>query len=304
MRVCLDPGHGGHDPGAVGATGLSEATVALSACLSLREQLSRLGHEVVLTREDDSSLSEDPSQDQYLRIRQAKAALSQVIVSVHCGAASDPSVGGVTTLYLRGDGFGALLAQHVQRALVSSSGGLRDRGIAPVSDLPQGKRALVPAIVAQLGYISNPTEEALLADAAWIRKVTEGIAQALAAWHSEQVTENVSSAKDNPPVDSSEAGDTELQPLEALEAPADTVISQSSPHVVHIVPIMQAHPDVPGQVAGVGASCSRRLMPPTPLRSTAAEAIPGAPVAHSGVPESRSAAAQGIRVTTTVRPQK
>ena len=52
QTVCLDPGHGGHDPGAVGC-GLEEAAVNLDTALRLRDQLAGAGYTVLMTRDTD-----------------------------------------------------------------------------------------------------------------------------------------------------------------------------------------------------------------------------------------------------------
>ncbi len=53
IRVCIDPGHGGHDPGALGPSGLRESDMALDVCKRIRAFLEPHVH-VVMTREDDS----------------------------------------------------------------------------------------------------------------------------------------------------------------------------------------------------------------------------------------------------------
>ncbi|MBC7348281.1 MAG: N-acetylmuramoyl-L-alanine amidase, partial [Clostridia bacterium] len=56
MRVVLDAGHGGRDPGAVGRGGLQEKQVNLAVALALEKKLTRRGWTVVLTRASDVTL--------------------------------------------------------------------------------------------------------------------------------------------------------------------------------------------------------------------------------------------------------
>lgn len=53
VKICIDPGHGGYDPGAVGPTGLKEKDVTLDISLRLRDYLSQVGIEVIMTRTND-----------------------------------------------------------------------------------------------------------------------------------------------------------------------------------------------------------------------------------------------------------
>lgn len=326
MRVCLDPGHGGEDPGVMGPTGLSEAHAALTACLSLRDKLAQLGHEALLTREDDSALSEDASQDRRLRVTRANATGSEAFVSMHCGKASDESVDGISTLYARGDGFSALLAQSVQKNLVLSSGGLSDLGIVPVLGLLEVKGARVPAIVVQLGHISSRKDEALLKSADWISRAAEGIATGLAAWHSEQVA--AAQVEEATPFvrrdrdaafESASPASTEARPAEPAEAmpeppeveraETEAPTRQASPRPVRVVPVMQMRVDPPtsrstersAQAGGVlpASLPSWPAQPPTGL--PAGQGAVGSVASSGPGAGTRSAAAQGVRVTTVVR---
>jgi N-acetylmuramoyl-L-alanine amidase len=84
--ICLDPGHGGHDPGAVNRSeNVEEAPMALDVCLRARELFIKAGCDVVMTRTDDTfvSLSDRP--------RIANNANANVFVSYHFNSASDPN---------------------------------------------------------------------------------------------------------------------------------------------------------------------------------------------------------------------
>lgn len=52
MKICIDPGHGGYDPGAVG-NGLQEKDIDLDVCLKLKSLLEFNGISVILTRDGD-----------------------------------------------------------------------------------------------------------------------------------------------------------------------------------------------------------------------------------------------------------
>ncbi|MGI6082399.1 MAG: N-acetylmuramoyl-L-alanine amidase [Limnochordia bacterium] len=331
MRVCLDPGHGGNDLGAVGPTGLSEAQVTLSACLCLRDHFTTLGHQALLTRETDEALSEDAEQDRYLRRQKAKLNLCEVLVSIHCGMSEDPDVGGLSTLYNRSDAYSALLATHVQRGLASASSGLADLGILPVADLQHVRSLHAPAIVVQLGYISNPREEALLTDPAWIDKMAEAIARSVATWYEERVgaaqeedEDPMTRKKQEQTTDEAPAADEDAEETSAADqAPAEEAkheesslppgpgVSKSLPQAVRVTPVIRASLNVPSLPDVASAARATRSMPSAQLTTTSSQSsvigLPGSgAVSSSPLPAGsgsggRSAAAQGIRVTTTVR---
>jgi len=93
--IVIDPGHGGHDSGAVGVSGIHEADVALAIAHRLKRSLERtLDAEVILTREDDQFV---PLQE---RAAIANALDADLFVSVHANAAPSAQVWGIETFYL------------------------------------------------------------------------------------------------------------------------------------------------------------------------------------------------------------
>jgi N-acetylmuramoyl-L-alanine amidase len=94
-RVVIDAGHGGHDTGMIGPTGLREKDVVLDVGLRLGKLIeSKLGAEVIHTREDDRflELSDRP--------KAANDAKADLFISIHANAYSSPGVRGVETFYL------------------------------------------------------------------------------------------------------------------------------------------------------------------------------------------------------------
>lgn len=94
-RVVIDAGHGGSDPGAVGPTGLSEATVTLDVARRVADRLAtRYGVQVVLTRDEDVYV------DLETRAAHANDARADLFVSLHCNAAPNREAHGVATFVL------------------------------------------------------------------------------------------------------------------------------------------------------------------------------------------------------------
>jgi N-acetylmuramoyl-L-alanine amidase len=214
-RVVIDPGHGGHDTGAIGKEGTREKDVALSISKKLAEALREKGLEVVLTREDDRFIRLED------RAKFANAEHGDLFISVHCNAAAKRKLRGVETYTLNTSadrysirlaarenqssekGISDLqfiladlatkanteessrLANQVQRHLVS---GL-SRKYSGIKDLGH-KEALffvllgvkMPAILVETSFLSNPEEEERLASGAYQSAVAKAIAQGVEAF--------------------------------------------------------------------------------------------------------------------------
>ena len=94
-RIVVDPGHGGHDPGAVGPSGLQEKEVVLAIGLKLRELLrDELGLDVVMTRSTDVFI---PLEE---RTAIANKVNADLFLSVHANAAANRNAAGIETYYL------------------------------------------------------------------------------------------------------------------------------------------------------------------------------------------------------------
>lgn len=78
--IIIDPGHGGHDPGAIGRGGLREANVALDVALRLELALKDSGHRVLLTRRDNTFVELNE------RARMANKEKADLFLSIHCNA--------------------------------------------------------------------------------------------------------------------------------------------------------------------------------------------------------------------------
>lgn len=155
-QIWVDPGHGGHDPGALGPSGSQEKQVNLGVALRLRDLLVQAGAQVQLTRQDDRFV------ELRARIQGANAAKADIFVSIHANSASNPQAAGIETYYWDNHPDSARLAQAIHRHLVEDLG-LRDRGVKK-NDYLVLREAQMPAVLVELGFISNPEEERLLTD--------------------------------------------------------------------------------------------------------------------------------------------
>jgi N-acetylmuramoyl-L-alanine amidase len=149
MKICIDPGHGGKDPGAVGPTGLEEATVALQISLDLAADLESFGWSVALTRSTDVFI------ELGARCEIANDWGADYFISIHCNS-NGPEAVGIETLYKTDSG--KLLAIPVQDALITATDD-RDRGLKYRDNLYVLNGTRMPAILVEVGFISNPDTE-------------------------------------------------------------------------------------------------------------------------------------------------
>jgi N-acetylmuramoyl-L-alanine amidase len=179
MRVCLDPGHGGYDPGAVGPGGLKEKDVTLSVALRAGFYLQESGAEVFFTRASDRvSWLPEVGRDLAARVEIANRGQADLYLSIHCNSAPTPEAGGIETYSFRQTGKAAEVARLIQAELVKSLG-LADRG-TKTAGFYVLRHTAMPAVLTELAFISNPREEKLLSDPGFQERAAFAIARAVA----------------------------------------------------------------------------------------------------------------------------
>jgi N-acetylmuramoyl-L-alanine amidase len=209
-RIVIDPGHGGHDTGTVGPTGLMEKDLCLDVALRLGKIIEQRlpGTEVIYTREDDTFV---PLENRTAIANQARADL---FISIHANSSHDQKAGGVETYYLNFSGSSeAMQVASRENALSQSSvhelqdmikkiarnekieesrelatdiqdsltkrlqrvnQTLRNRGVrkAPFVVLIG---ANMPSVLSEVSFLSNPTDEQLLKRPENRQGVAEGL---------------------------------------------------------------------------------------------------------------------------------
>lgn len=148
VKIVLDPGHGGTDPGAVGShPQYTEAVLNLKLAKMVKERLEALGAEVYMTRETEVYMKKDP------RVRLVKQVKPDMFISFHRNGATSPSAHGYDSFYFHP--YSKALAQ----AIYDQNAPLYDRGrgciwgnfyVMRVSDCP--------AILTENGFMTNADE--------------------------------------------------------------------------------------------------------------------------------------------------
>lgn len=172
MKIGIDPGHGGRDPGAVGPTGIREKDVTLPISLELHRLLLAAGLEGCLTRETDTT-AELAGRSGILNRQKCDLA-----VSVHCNASDNRSANYFAVLVVGLGGEAEKLALYVVAAIKQATGwgwGADDDGVRE-KDLHMLRETTMPAILVELGFISNPDQEQQLRSAAFQTLLARAIA--------------------------------------------------------------------------------------------------------------------------------
>ena len=153
MKVTINGGHyPGHDSGAVGQTGLQEADVTRDMMGRVAGYLRAVSVDVLEVQENILSQITDASNE----------FGSDLFVSIHCNAAVNEKAQGTETYYYTQDGEGEKLATCIQRQIVSHLATV-DRGVK-IGNFYVLRLTDCPAALVETAFISNQSDEALLAD--------------------------------------------------------------------------------------------------------------------------------------------
>lgn len=215
-KIVIDPGHGGHDTGTIGPNGLEEKDLVLDVGMRLGKLLeSRLGAEVVYTRKDDTFI---PLETRTAIANQERADL---FVSIHANSSRDPDARGVETYYLNFTSspdalevaarenavseksiyelqdlvkkialkekieesreFASDVEESLHAGLAARAPAIRDRGVkkAPFIVLIG---ANMPSILAEISFVSNPTDERHLETSEYRQRIAESLYRGIAKY--------------------------------------------------------------------------------------------------------------------------
>ncbi|HEX4427099.1 MAG TPA: N-acetylmuramoyl-L-alanine amidase [Terriglobales bacterium] len=224
IRLVLDAGHGGWDLGTVGRKGLMEKDLVLDIVDRLGKLVqSKLGAEVIYTRQDDTYIPLEK------RAEIANVAHADLFLSIHANYSDFPSARGVETYYtntyssLKARTPGAdttdpalqnvnwtnvdirekvqeshRFAASIQRSLYGNlstkNPGLRDRGVKAASYVVLTGTEM-PAILAEVSFVSSPTDESELQRSAYRQQIAEALYQGISRYAEASQKVKLASAK-------------------------------------------------------------------------------------------------------------
>ena len=155
MKICIDAGHGGIDSGAVGF-GYKEKDLTLTFAEKLYRKLSKT-NDVVMTRTSDVSMSLNK------RASYANLHNCELFVSIHINSAPNAQASGIETLVYADSGDTHAIAEAIQLRMISATGA-KNRGIKVRPELVVLKQTTMPAVLLEVGFISNQQELLKLLD--------------------------------------------------------------------------------------------------------------------------------------------
>jgi N-acetylmuramoyl-L-alanine amidase len=159
-------------------SGLREADLNLRVALRLRQLLERAGVKVVMTRTKTAGTSIG----NIARAQIANRAGAALFLRIHADGSTDPTARGTHTLYpaLRAGWTDDVYAEskraaRIVQAALRSALGFPDRGLQERSDFTGFNWADVPVILVEMGFMTNSTEDRLLATNAYQRRAAVGL---------------------------------------------------------------------------------------------------------------------------------
>jgi len=168
---CIDDGHGGTDPGAVGKRSTHEADINLAIGKIVGRIMTEQGQKVIFTRTTDKFLTLATRADI------ANKAGCRTFTSIHCNSAAAIDAHGIETWSFTNSVEGLKLSKVVQGELVKTTG-LTDRG-SKQANFGVLRMSNMVAILVESAFISNTNEEVLLMQAEYQEKVALGIVKGI-----------------------------------------------------------------------------------------------------------------------------
>ena len=177
VKIFVDAGHGGTDPGAMG-NGVIEQAVNLNVANRLADLLRSNGYEVKQYRTTTTeNVLPVKSADLTNRARMANEWGAYWFVSIHTNSSVNPAANGFEAYVYKLDSPAEPFAESIVKSFVSRLGS-KDNGVR-VANFAVLRQTRMPATLLELGYLSNPTEALNLNSPAWQAAAAEAIYQGI-----------------------------------------------------------------------------------------------------------------------------
>lgn len=169
--IVLDAGHGYPDGGAEGSTKVTEEAINLDVTRRLQKLLEKSGISVILTRADENGIFDDDLEtirkkkvsDMKNREKIINSSGADCFISIHMNKFTDSKYSGPQVFYNSTFDDGKLLAQSIQKELITELKPKMEREIKKSDkNIYLLKNSKIPAVLIECGFLSNPEEEKLL----------------------------------------------------------------------------------------------------------------------------------------------
>jgi N-acetylmuramoyl-L-alanine amidase len=172
--IVVDAGHGGTDPGAISSNKTKEKDVNLQISLKTEKALKDAGYNVLMTRDTDKTLG------LYERPAFANNNFADLFISIHSNSTENKDVHGIEVLYAPAAAGSEkeegqqILTKAIMDELLKATGA-KKRGIIERPKLVVIRESKMPAVLIEVGFLSNAKEEKLITDDAYQNKIVEAI---------------------------------------------------------------------------------------------------------------------------------
>lgn len=183
--IAVDAGHGGADPGAIGITGTLEKDINLTLAKSLQSLLKEKGAIVIMTRTDDKVFSDIKKEELDHRAEKVTEEKAELFLSIQCNATPNNSLHGAQTFYYPKSKKGQLLAECIQNRFVKTLKNT-DREALTLNSAYIMSKLEIPAIMVEVGFLSNTEEEILLNDKSYQDKIVASIYGGISDYYKKQ----------------------------------------------------------------------------------------------------------------------
>ncbi|NLZ91333.1 MAG: hypothetical protein GX918_05400 [Clostridiales bacterium] len=182
-KICLDPGHGGRDPGAIG-NGLKEKDITLAISLKVAELLKQNGQEVILTRVTDRFIGQTPE----------RTPNANISVSIHVNAGGGQGLETWVSLFNKAgesQKLGKSIQENILKQILFKNRGLKTRKNSAGNQdyLYMIRKPVGVPVLIEVGFIDNPTDANILKDKANLDKIAKGIASGILQYLGKELME-------------------------------------------------------------------------------------------------------------------
>ncbi len=176
-KIFVDAGHGGPDPGAIG-NGVTEEFVNLNVARYLAQDLRRLGYDVMEYRTSPTeNVLENKNADLRNRANMANEWGADYFISIHTNSSTNPLASGAEAYVYRLGGAAEELGESILESISDNLGSI-NRGVM-AANFAVLRLTRMPAVLVELGYLTNSTEALNLNSPAWQRAVAMAIAEGI-----------------------------------------------------------------------------------------------------------------------------
>ena len=187
--IVVDAGHGEPDGGAVSVNGVRESMLNLQVAKLLEEELTGLGYEVVMTRNDENNIADNELQNSTIRkikvsdinnrIKITNNANADMLISIHMNKFSSEKYYGWQTFYKKNSEYSKMLAKNIQKGINNNIERENKRTELPINNIKLIDKSEIPAVIVECGFLSNGEDVRLLQTEEYKKQIVYGIIEGI-----------------------------------------------------------------------------------------------------------------------------